>query len=47
MYSNNKYDVEIRIDLENGVYVFDEDSATGKTRLCKQLNELQKLGKQL
>lgn len=44
MYKNNRYDIEINIDLENGVYVFDEKSATGKTRLCKELKELRKLG---
>lgn len=44
MYSNSKYNVTINIYLENGIYVFDEDSATGKTRLCNELKELQKLG---
>ena len=44
MYKNNRYDVEINIDLENGIYVFDEKSATGKTSLCKELKELRKLG---
>lgn len=44
MYSNSKYGVTIRIDLPNGVYEFNEDSATGKTRLCKELKELQRLG---
>lgn len=44
MYKNDEYDVEININLENGIYVFDEKSATGKTRLCKVLKELRKLG---
>jgi len=44
MYKNNKYNEEINIELENGIYVFDEKSATGKTRLCKDLKELRKLG---
>ena len=44
MYSNSKYSVAISIDLPNGVYEFNEDSATGKTRLCKELKELQRLG---
>lgn len=44
MYRNDNYDVEININLENGIYVFDEKSATGKTRLCKALKELRKLG---
>lgn len=44
MYKNNKYDVEINVNLENGIYIFDEKSATGKTRLCKELKELRRLG---
>lgn len=44
MYKNDMYDVEINIKLENGIYVLDEKSATGKTRLCKVLKELRKLG---
>lgn len=44
MYKNDKYDVEVNINLDNGIYVFDEKSATGKTRLCKVLKELRKLG---
>lgn len=44
MYKNDKYNTEINIDLKNGVYVFDDRSATGKTRLCKELKELRRLG---
>ena len=44
MYKNDKYDIEININLDNGIYVFDEKFATGKTRLCKVLKELRKLG---
>lgn len=44
MYKNNKYNVFIDIELENGIYIFDENSATGKTRLCKELKEFQKMG---
>lgn len=43
MYHNDKYNVEIKICLDNGIYEFDNNSATGKTRLCKELKELQKL----
>lgn len=44
MYSNTKYKVVIDIELENGIYIFDDNSATGKTRLCKELRDFQKLG---
>lgn len=44
MYKNNVYSTEVNIHLESGVFVFDEKSATGKTRLCKELKELRKLG---
>lgn len=41
MYENNKYSVSIRIRLENGVYVFNKQPATGKTRLAKELRDIQ------
>lgn len=44
MYNNTKYNVKISINLENGIYVFDNESATGKTRLYKELKEHTKLG---
>lgn len=44
MYKNNVYSTEVNIHLESGVFVFDEKFATGKTRLCKELKELRKLG---
>lgn len=44
MYKNEKYNTKINIALDNGIYVFDETSATGKTRLCNELKELRKLG---
>lgn len=47
MYKNNKYNVEIIISLENGIYVFDSRYAIGKTRLCNELRELRKLGEQV
>ena len=40
----NKYMPEIRIDLSEGLYVFDSQSATGKTRLRKELRKLQQYG---
>lgn len=41
MYSNHNYRINIDIYLENGVYVFHKQSATGKTRLAKELRDLQ------
>lgn len=34
-----KYLPHIKVELENGVYVFDGDSSTGKTYLCNLLKE--------
>ena len=39
MYYLDKYSVTIDIKLEPGIYVFDNQSATGKTRLAKLLSE--------
>ena len=44
MYSLNKYNVTINIELEPGIYVFDNQSATGKTRLAKLLSDYQAYG---
>lgn len=44
MYQNNRYQVEINVKLETGVYEFNDESATGKTRLCKVLREMQLIG---
>lgn len=38
----SNYLPEIVIDLSNGVYLFNNKSATGKTRLCKELRKNQK-----
>lgn len=43
MYKCDKYATKVNIELENGLYVFDDESATGKTRLCKLFKELQRL----
>lgn len=43
----DRYKPEIRIDLSNGIYVFDNNSATGKTRLCKELKKNQKYGEKV
>lgn len=40
----NKYDVEITTDLKNGLYVFSNESATGKTRLAKLLRQYEAYG---
>lgn len=47
MFRLDKYSVEIIIDLENGIYLFDNESATGKTRLCKLLREYQVYGEKV
>lgn len=41
MYKNEDYNVKIYINLENGVYNFTGLSATGKTRLCKLLRDME------
>ena len=40
----DKYSTTIDIKLDAGVYVFDNQSSTGKTRLYKELRECQKYG---
>ena len=47
MYRTDKYNVELVFNMENGLYVFDNQSATGKTRLCKEIREHQKYGEPL
>lgn len=37
MYELTGYDVDLSINLDNGIYVFYGESATGKTRLAKLL----------
>lgn len=44
MYKNNEYRPNINIDLDNGIYVFESESATGKTYLCKHLKKLRAYG---
>lgn len=44
MYKNSEYRPNINIDLNNGVYIFDSESATGKTYLCKHLKNLRAYG---
>lgn len=40
MYKNDRNAVKVEINLEPGVYIFNEMSSTGKTRLCNELNKL-------
>lgn len=47
MFRLDKYSVEIVINLNNGIYVFDNESATGKTRLCKLFREYQAYGEKV
>ncbi len=44
MYVNTEYNPTVNINLENGIYTFDAESATGKTRLCKHLKKLKAYG---
>lgn len=44
MYVMDKYTPIVNIELENGIYVFDSESATGKTRLCKLLKNWKAYG---
>lgn len=45
MYTNDYFKVKLAINLENGVYLLNAESATGKTRLCKELrNQYLKFG---
>lgn len=43
-YNGKQYYPEIDIELDNGVYLFSIESATGKTRLCKALKDLEQYG---
>lgn len=47
MYINDKYAIKIHINLENGLYVFDNEASTGKTRLFKALRDCEKSGEQI
>lgn len=44
MFEINKYNPSIKINLNNGIYIFDSKSAIGKTRLCNELKTLQAYG---
>lgn len=44
MYVSKSYMTQIKIDLPNGLWVFDSESATGKTRLFSCLRDLCLLG---
>lgn len=44
MFVIDEYDVEIRVKLDNGIYILNNQSATGKTRLCKQLDRYRAYG---
>ena len=41
MYTNEKYSTKIYISCGNGIYLFSNESATGKTRLFKVLRKIQ------
>ena len=44
MYRNNDYTLDIKIDVPNGLYVFECESGIGKTRLFEYLRMLQIYG---
>ena len=44
MFRIDKYNVNVTIDLENGVYTFENLSASGKTRLAKLFSKWQAYG---
>jgi hypothetical protein len=44
VFKLNKYDVTIDVKLNNGVYIFNHKSATGKTRLAKLLDKYRTYG---
>ena len=44
MLKIDKYNVKVDIQLDNGVYIFDNESALGKTRLAKLLEKYQAYG---
>lgn len=47
MYKLDKYSTELDIQLENGIYIFDTESGTGKTRLYWLLRDLMASGEQV
>lgn len=44
MLKLNKFIPNIEVRLDNGIYIFDMDSGTGKTWLCKMLRQYQLAG---
>jgi len=44
MYKKLDFNPKISISLNSGIYVFDRESATGKTWLCNSLKELSSYG---
>ena len=44
MFKIIEYKPEVIINLENGLYQFDSETATGKTRLCELLREYNRAG---
>ena len=44
MFFIDKYNTKIYINLENGLYIFSNQSSTGKTRLYKELKDMYTYG---
>lgn len=47
MYAINNSDVELIFSLENGLYLFEPEASTGKTRLCKEIRKHQQYGEDI
>lgn len=44
MFSINDYQIKISVNLDNGLYLFDNESAIGKSRLCSLLKKYRTYG---
>jgi len=44
VFSVLEYNIKVNVDLDNGLFVFDNESATGKTRLAKLLRSYRTYG---
>lgn len=47
MYTVNNSNVELIFSLENGLYILEPESSTGKTRLCQEIRKHQQYGENI
>lgn len=47
MYRLDEFDVKVHVNLDNGLYRFENQSSTGKTWLCKTLKQYRTAGAQV